>query len=152
MKKQHQVSGFNPQVTQKTKLFQIRWNEPLGIQNCPYAYRWVIIFFGYSIRVHHFLRSDDKRFFHSHPWWFITLILKGSYTDVSPLGKDNLTRFKLRYRKADHQHYVDVPKSGCWTILITGKPMSKWGFWVNNKMIRPLKYFHKYGHPACEEQ
>lgn len=154
MKRQHQV----PQPQQKTKAFQLRWNEALGSEECPYAYRWVLIFFGYSIRIHHFLRSDDKRHLHDHAWWFITLVIKGSYTDVSAgndantVVRDTLNPFTLRYRKAQHRHYVDVPVGGCLTILITGKPLRKWGFWVNGVMKRPLKYFHKFGHPPCDDQ
>ncbi len=148
---QRETNGFNP-TGRKTKKVQLIWNEPLGMKECPYAYRWAFIFFGHSIRIHHFLRSDDKRYFHTHPWWFLTFVLRGSYTDVSPLGRDELKRFNLRYRKAEHAHYVDVPKGGCWTILTTGKPLNKWGFIVNGKLKRPLKYFHAYGHPACEEQ
>src|SRR4051812_20885395 len=69
---------------EKVKSFQIRWNEPLGKPECPYLKRWVFVFFGYSIRIHHWIRSDDKRFFHDHPWGFLTIVLKGSYIDVSP--------------------------------------------------------------------
>lgn len=79
-------------------------------------------------------------------------MLKGSYTDVSPQGKDVLTRGSIRFRKAKHPHYVDVAKGGCWTFLITGPMTRKWGFWVNGKFKRPLKYFHKFGHPPCDEQ
>jgi hypothetical protein len=133
-------------------LFQIRFAEPLGVKQCPYAYRWVLIFFGFSIRLHHFIRSDDKRYFHDHAWWFYTFVLKGSYTDVSDKGKDVLNRFEWRYREAEHKHYVEVPKGGCWTILFTGKHFRNWGFWIGDKFKRPLKYFHKYGHPPCSEQ
>lgn len=136
----------------KTKRVQLRWAEPLGEAHCPYAYRWVLILFGYSIRVHHFMRSDDKRFYHDHAWWFLTFVLKGTYTDVSASGRDLLKRFSFRYRPAHHAHYVDVPLGGCWTVLVTGKPARKWGFWVDGKLKRPLKYFDKYGHPPCSEQ
>lgn len=136
----------------QTKPFQIRLAEPLGIPECPYAYRWVFIFFGFSIRIHHFIRSDDKRYLHDHAWWFLTFVLKGSYTDVSEQGRDTLKRFQWRYREAEHKHYVEVPKGGAWTILFTGKHFRKWGFWVDGKLKRPLKYFHKFGHPPCSEQ
>lgn len=141
----------------KTKKIQLRWNEPLGKPECPYAYRWVLILFGYSIRVHHFLRSDDKRFFHDHAWWFLTLILKGGYIDVSKSAdntevRESLEPGHIRFRKAHHLHYVQVPESGCWTILITGKPVRNWGFWVNGKIMRPLRFFSRYGHPPCSEQ
>ncbi len=157
----------------KTEKFQIRLNEPLGEKECPYAYRWVFIFFGYSIRVHKWLRSDDKRYMHNHAWWFLTFVLKGSYTDVSfdsdykmkvescindsiahdqCIFKDVVKRFSFRFRPSMHTHYVEIPEGGAWTILLTGKPLRKWGFLVNGRFKRPLKFFHKFGHPPCSEQ
>lgn len=148
----------------KTENFQIRWNEALGKPECPYMYRWAFIFFGYSIRVHHWIRSDDKRFFHDHPWSFVTVVLKGSYTDVSPatdiqgverpfVKKDTLTAGMVKYRAAEHKHYVDVPKGGCWTLLFCGRAKRKWGFWVKaNQFFRPLRFFNKFGHPPCHDQ
>lgn len=137
----------------KSKVFQVRWGEPLGKTHCPYAYRWVFIFFNYSIRVHHFLRSDDKRYLHDHAWWFRTFVLKGTYTDVDDKGNRDVIRAgQTRYRPAEHRHYVEVPEGGCWTLLVTGKPLRHWGFWVNGRMMRPLRFFHRYGHPPCSEQ
>lgn len=55
--------------------------------DCPYLDRWVL---GvgrpsrpcwFSIRLHHFFRSDDDHL-HDHPTWFLTLVLKGTYDDV----------------------------------------------------------------------
>jgi hypothetical protein len=66
------------------KLFQIRWKEPLGIKESPYLFRWTFIFFGYSIRIHHWLRSDDNRYFHDHSCDLISIVLKGYYWNVTP--------------------------------------------------------------------
>ena len=52
--------------TSKFKKFQIRWAEKLGYENNPYLIRWTFIFFGYSMRIHHWIKSDDNRFFHDH--------------------------------------------------------------------------------------
>ena len=136
----------------KFNFIQIRWKEALGKEECPYAFRWVLNLGLISFRVHHFLRSDDKRHFHDHAWWFLTFVLKGGYTDVSPNGEDVLTTGSIRFRKANHPHYVKVDENGVWTFLITGPMSRKWGFWVNGKFKRPLKYFHKFGHPPCDEQ
>ena len=144
------VSKYKPE--RSFSKVQIRWKEPLGKPECPYAYRWVFNFWLFSIRIHHFIRSDDKRFFHDHAWWFLTFVLKGGYDDVSTEGRDTLTRFSFRFRKAEHQHYVEVGPEGCWTILLTGPSIRKWGYWVDGKLKRPLKYFYKYGHPPCDEQ
>ncbi len=83
--------------------------------------------------------------------------MKGSYTDVSfnpttkEVKKDYLKLFSARYRKANHLHYVEIPKGGAISILFTFRPKQHWGFWVNNRILRPLKYFHKWGHPICDE-
>jgi hypothetical protein len=143
-------SKYKP--VRKVESFQLRWNEPLGKPECPYAYRWVLNFGLFALRVHHFVRSDDKRHFHDHGWWFLTFVLKGSYVDVSPDGRDQLRAGSIRFRKATHKHYVEVPKGGVWTFLITGSNSRKWGFWIGDKFKRPLKYFDKYGHPPCDEQ
>lgn len=59
----------------------LTWAQDLGKPECPYLRRWVLNFGRFSIRVHHWHRSDDKRAMHDHPWWFWTLVLKGSYED-----------------------------------------------------------------------
>lgn len=146
------------------KNFQIRWAEPVGRPECPYLVRWVLILFGYSVRLHHWIRSDEKRHFHDHAWNFLTIILKGRYYDVAPYiagvpfnlkGAEPTEIVKagsIRYRKAEHKHYVRVPKEGCWSLLFCGRPKRKWGFWVNNHLWRPLRYFSKFGLPPCDLQ
>lgn len=120
---------------------------------CPYMYRWVFDFKLFSVRLHKWLRSDDKRAFHNHPWSFITIVLRGSYTDVSTDKKEVLCKGCIRYRKSSHKHYVEVPKEGCLSLIITGPTIDKkWGFWIDGKFKRREKYFKKYGHPPCSEQ
>jgi len=139
----------------KTKNIQLRWNEPLGVPSCPYAYRWVFIFFGYSIRIHKWIRSDDKRYMHDHAWNFRTFVLKGHYYDVSKDKDGNIVRElvnRTAYRKATHAHYVEIPEKGALTLVFTSRPFRKWGFWDNGKFRRPLRFFSRYGHPPCSEQ
>lgn len=142
-------------------IFQIRWKEPMGLPECPYLYRWTLILFGYTIRLHHWLRSDDNRFFHDHACDLISIIIKGTYYNVVPLDPDNpdvnnCKRIKAKSwrpwrAKATDKHYLEIPKEGAWTILLQGRKYHKWGFYVKNKKTgkyvkwRPLRYFHKYG-------
>jgi hypothetical protein len=126
-------------------LFQIRWKESLGDPNCPYLYRWMIIIFGYSIRLHHWIKSDDRRFFHDHSCNFISIVLKGRYKNVTPDGIFNIHAPSIWQSNATKRHYLDIPKEGAWTLLLCGRPIQKWGFFVNNHKWRPLRYFSKYG-------
>jgi hypothetical protein len=147
-----------PFFLMKTKPFQFRWNEKLGKSECPYMRRFVLLIFDFGIRLHVWKRSDDKRYFHNHPWWFFTFVLKGSYSDYGLNTKtgavtiDELKQFSFRFRNADHYHFVKVPPKGAITLVISGPPMQNWGFWINNRMMRPLRFFSRYGHPPCSEQ
>ena len=70
--------------TRPFKLFQVRWAEKLGYEDCPYLIRWTFIIFGFSIRIHHWLRSDDNRFFHDHSANLLSIVLKRHYWNVKP--------------------------------------------------------------------
>lgn len=150
------------------------WKQPLGREECPYAYRWVLWLgrFG-SIRLHKWLRSDDKRAKHDHPSDFLTLVLWGGYTDLGrknecktcnlkqPTCKDchfeeHLTRGNIRRRSAEHVHTVDVDAGGCWTLLYFWPERRTWGFWIAGKNGRikfkaARRYFASAGHHPCDQ-
>lgn len=121
------------------------WREKLGPKDRPYLVRWVLNFGLFSIRIHHWLYSDDLRNPHDHPWWFWTLCLWGRYTDSSENGEDNVKMGSIRFRPARHRHSVKVKKR-CWTLLITGPEERVWGFWVKGKFRKRNKYFFEHGH------
>lgn len=152
------------------KWFQIRWAERLGDPNNPYLVRWTFILFGRSIRIHHWIRGDDNRYFHDHSANMISIMLKGWYWNVTPInpkfppnrfniGGVNTHRTKavafrknwLRFISYRAQHYLDIPPNGCWTLLLEGKARQKWGFFVpirdgeEVRKLRPYRYFKKYG-------
>ena len=163
--------------TKKFKKFQIRWAEKLGFENNPYLIRWTFIFFGYSMRIHHWIKSDDNRFFHDHSADLLSIVLKGRYWNVKPIditlppiykGKNNTKWFYVEgifnswynffhmknsiwFSKAEDRHYLSIPKGGAWTLMFEGRPRHKWGFYVNGHKWRPLRYFHKYGIMQTED-
>ena len=124
--------------------FQARY-EAIGIPETPYVCRWMVIVLGYSIRLHHWIKSDDRRFFHDHACDFVSIILWGKYVNVRPDGRYPVRAGSMWHSKATDRHYLEIPKGGAWTLLLCGRPYHKWGFWVNGRKMRPLKYFHKYG-------
>lgn len=161
---------------------RIRWNEPLGDPECPYLRRWAVDFGPFAVRLHHWYRSDDKRAPHTHPWWFVTLVLRGAYDDWSypphPDAEiafverasgavleipdlenrivDHLHAGSVRFRPADHVHSVAVRPGGCWTLMVSGRPSRKWGFWTRRadgspRFKRSNKYFMEDGHHPCDQ-
>lgn len=127
----------------------IRWAERLGLPGCPYVIRWLIETPLGSVRVHHWLAPDDDRAFHDHLWWFITLVLRGGYTDRSPAGDEHLRAGSFRFRPALHRHTVVPDAAGAWTLLLTGRTTRQWGFWPGGKFRKANKWFASYGHHPC---
>jgi hypothetical protein len=140
------VGGSNPSPGTK---FILKFNEQLGLPTCPYLVRWRFETPWGSIRLHHWIGPDDDRHRHDHPWNFITFVLRGGYTDLSPSGDEHLKAPTVQYRSAEHQHTVVPDEGGAWTIIITGPKIRNWGFWVNGKFRSHIKYFWKFGHHPC---
>jgi hypothetical protein len=133
------------------------WNQSLGNKIDPYMRRWCLITPWFSIRIHNWFRGDDDRHYHDHDWNFMCVVLKGAYDDISYTENDGtanvvfdrLTIGSIRYRKAGFKHIVKT--NGCWTMVITGKQIRKFGFWVPNKSgkmvwFKAKRYFLKFGH------
>jgi hypothetical protein len=137
---------FKPSPPRPIKKFHVRWGESLGLPNNPYMKRYLFNLWLFSIRIHVWYAGDDTRYMHDHAFDFFTFVLKGGYTDVTENGSEWLGRFSLRYRKAEHLHFVSKPINPTITLLLCFKPKRKWGFKVNGKMMRPLRYFSRYGH------
>ncbi len=131
----------------------IIWNQKLGDVKCPYMRRWVLNFFNlFSIRLHHWMSGDDPRSHHDHPWSFIVIVLKGTYYDVTPTGREFMETFSVTCRDALHRHTVET--NGCWTLLFTGPEKRAWGFFTTKKSGKEIwmkanRYFRKNGHHPC---
>jgi hypothetical protein len=130
-------------------VLSITWAERLGLPECPYVIRWKIETRIGSLRLHRWIKPDDDRAFHDHPWWFMTIVLRGGYTDRSPAGDDTLRAGSARFRPALHRHTVIPGPDGAWTLLVTGPIARPWGFWLDGKFRKANKWFARYGHHPC---
>ena len=129
----------------------ITWKQKLGNPECPYLIRWVFNFYFFAIRIHHWISSDDPRYFHDHPWWYFSWVIWGGYTDKNPDGETYRNRWSLKFFPAKHQHTVQVDPGGAWTIMVTGREKRIWGFWVDGKFKKRNRYFFDYKHHPCEK-
>jgi hypothetical protein len=130
--------------------FRFFWNEKLGVPGCEYLRRWGFETPFGSVRVHAWTGPDDDRAFHDHPWWFLTFVLKGGYWDFTPGDVEHVSAPAVRFRPALHRHTVKPYPGGAWTLLITGPKIRAWGFWVDGRFRKAIKYFSKYGHHPCD--
>lgn len=61
----------------------------IGASDNPYLLRWWILPRNkwFNCYLHLFLRSDDAEALHDHPWWNVSFLLDGTYTEHIPLHK-----------------------------------------------------------------
>lgn len=81
-----------------------------------------------GLRLHHIVRSDRDRELHDHPFWFVSFILWGSYTEH--LADGSVTTYRapaVLYRTATTLHRLELTKPA-WTFVIRGPIKRVWGF------------------------
>lgn len=135
-------------------------HQIIGGADDPYLLRWYVIPRNplLNVYVHKFLRDDDDRGLHDHPWWFITAILRGGYIEHTESPERRMVlkcrtsvfnvwspfwRRSVGFRSATWRHRValphglnadghvdsSAPRVPCWTLIITGRKVRDWGFW-----------------------
>lgn len=105
----------------------------IGGADDPYLRRWWIVRnLLLCTYLHQFLRSDDDRARHTHPWlWNLSILLRGRYREWFGDGPtDYVDRvapaFKLRWGPAPHR--IELTHGPVWTLFITGPRVRQWGF------------------------
>jgi hypothetical protein len=94
----------------------------------PYLRRWWVIPRNplFNIYLHQFLRSDDDRALHDHPWVNASILLRGRCVEhtISAGGIEHRRELRagdVRVRPSGRlAHRVEVVDGPCWTLFITG--------------------------------
>lgn len=121
----------------------------IGGPESPYLLRWYLVPRNrrFNLYLHKFLRSDDDRALHDHPWWFWSLLLRGQYLEHTPTGAKRRGVLSLAFRRAEHRHRVELTHGQCWTLVLTGPKRRTWGFWCPQGFVR-WDIFTKPGKPG----
>jgi hypothetical protein len=90
----------------------------------------------FSVRLHHWVKGDPEEYQHAHPWNFLTIVLRGGYDDVGE-GRppDRVRAPTVRYRGRDWRHSVVNCKPNTWTVVITGRIVDEWRFWIQERRV-----------------
>ncbi|MES1942406.1 hypothetical protein T5B8_19298 [Salinisphaera sp. T5B8] len=92
--------------------------------------------------VHRFMRSDDDRALHDHPWSWVTVLLDGSYWEHVPADPDCPAGPTVRRRRnpgdivvrrdAAYPHRVELEEGRpVTTLFLTGEKSREWGFYCD---------------------
>jgi hypothetical protein len=120
----------------------------IGGKDRPYLRRWWMIPRNrwFNVYLHEFLRSDDDRALHDHPWINISILLRGSYLEHQPIGTVRLRKpwrpwapWRVVFRLPSAAHRIELfrhygiagtfKEAPVWTLFITGPRVRPWGFW-----------------------
>lgn len=119
----------------------------IGSEDDPYLLRWFVLPRNHFVNVylHKFMRSDDDRALHDHPWSFLSWIIKGEYIEHAVNTTTLRKRWSIAYRPAKYAHRVQLLRGAAiarertrvrpmrleqpvWTLIVTGPKMRSWGF------------------------
>lgn len=127
------------------------WRRPpdfvIGGAEQPYLRRWWVIPRNrvFNVYLHQFLRPDDDRALHDHPWANCSVLLRGGYLEHT-IAAGGIHHKRLREAGAvvlrlsgRTAHRVELLRDGteedgspiwrpCWTLFITGPVYRTWGF------------------------
>ena len=103
----------------------------IGGQDDPYLLRWWLLPRNplFNVYVHLFLRSDDDRALHDHPWAFnISHLLYGHYLEHTKEGTFLRRAGCWKFRLGGAPHRIELTNTQVWTLFITGPRVRSWGF------------------------
>lgn len=131
----------------------------IGSGDVPYLLRWYLIPRNpyLNVYLHKFLRSDEDRALHDHPWWFVSMVLKGSYWEHREGKVKQRQEGSIAIRPASTLHRVELNADGpmpgshviaeqpCWTLIATGPKVREWGFKCPKGWVHWKEFTHKNG-------
>jgi hypothetical protein len=121
--------------------------KPHFIIGDRYLLRWYVIPRNpwLNVYLHKFLHDDEDRALHDHPWWFVSVMLKGEYREIVGDAVDQDLLFRrapsIAFRRARHAHRVVLSKLlgggslPCWTLVVTGRVTRDWGFHCKDRWV-----------------
>lgn len=125
-----------------------------GTEANYYMRRFILLLpFGFTLRLHHIVRSDDDRHLHDHPFSFASFLLSGGYFEtvpcepVEPLDNGKRTEYRRRFsfnvKRATDQHALALTRP-VWTLVFAMPKSREWGFHTEMGWVHNEDYFHLF--------
>lgn len=108
----------------------------IGGHDDPYLLRWYLIPRNrlFNIYLHKFLRDDDDRALHDHPWFWCSILLHGGYVEHTHDWFQGYWAPSVRVASPWRAHRIELfddsagRRAPAWTLFITGPRIREWGF------------------------
>lgn len=127
----------------------IKPHQIIGSLEDPYLYRWKLLPLNrwFNVYLHKFMRSDDDRALHDHPWFNASIVLNNGYFEHY---QDGTVKYQkpgsIIFRGAREAHRIELMygRAGTelpvWTIFIIGPKLRTWGFYCPQGWRRWTEY------------
>lgn len=112
-----------------------------------YLHRWTILKFkSLHFRIHYVLSEDKTPFLHNHPFFYLSIILSGGYSEL--LQKENrlvlkkYNRFSFLFRKDSDYHRIVFVQPNTKTLFLTWKSNFPWNLKSHPDIPQPIDYWN----------
>jgi len=130
---------------------QDRYLVRLYLINCPW----------FGLKLHWFEGPDPDQDCHDHPWWFLSWVLRGGYTEkrqevvhpyegclrteakpmwVRSQWLEVRRRWSWCFRSPTDVHSIIKIEPNTMTFIINGPRVRSWGFWVPVKWSDKVRF------------
>jgi hypothetical protein len=126
------------------------------IVNCdrdPYLIRWYLLRTKpLAIFIHKFVRSDEDRALHDHPWNFIVVPIWRGYFEHNPTGRRRVWPIiGARFRRGTYRHRVELVRAAgielpSWSVFFRFREFRDWGFWMPEGWVQ----WNRWWQDKCE--
>lgn len=117
----------------------------------PYLERWWIVPRNahFNVYLHRFLRSDDDRALHDHPWPNTTWLLQGEYLEHTPAGTFHRRAGDMVDRAATDSHRIElIDGQPAVSLFLTGPKERDWGFHCERGWVQWQEFLASYNGSA----
>lgn len=104
--------------------------------------RWRLIETTYfRFYVHEIFESDMDLHLHSHPWHFVSFLIKGKYFEkVSDGSYKNINRFNFNFHKASDYHKLTLLEKPTVSLFLAFGKYRPWGYKTETGHIDSEEY------------
>ena len=102
----------------------------------------------FNAYIHFFNGPDIDDYMHDHPWWSLSVLLRGELVEITPKHPKGRKAPRICLRPPTAAHSII---KGSWntrrpvTLFITGPKIRDWGFLTDNGWEQHDKYIKRTG-------
>ncbi len=84
----------------------------------------------------HKIAGPDTEYPHSHPWSYVSIVLKGRHFEHLETGSILRKPFSIAIRKHSTFHRLEPVDGPSWTLIFMGPRRHAWGFLKQGRFVR----------------